>query len=249
MKFVKESFLANGPLSVALVDKRITHNMQNTLLDLDIKIIKTTECPNTYNAIKCHPDISLCKLYDNNIVVAPNVYDYYSKTLKNYGFNVIKGSSLIQNKYPHNISYNVAIFGNYAIHNFKYTDPEILKFLEENNIQKIDVEQGYSKCSICIVDENSIITSDKGIMKASLSFDIDCLLIRQGFIDLFDMNYGFIGGCSGSISSDTIAFFGDIKKHPDYNQILSFITKKNKKIVCLSQENLLDLGSLIPILL
>lgn len=249
MKFVKESFLANGPLSVALVDKRITPNMQNTLINLGIKLIKTIECPNTYNAIKCHPDISLCKLYDNNIVVAPNVYDYYSKILKNYGLNVIKGSSLIQNKYPHNISYNVAIFGNYAIHNFKYTDPEIVKFLEENNIQKIDVKQGYSKCSICIIDEKSIITSDEGIMNACSLFDIDCLLISQGFIDLFDMNYGFIGGCSGSISNDTIAFFGNIKKHPDYEKVLEFITSKNKKILCLSDESLLDLGSLIPILL
>lgn len=249
MKFVKESFLANGPLSVALVDKRITKNMQNTLLDLGIKIIKTTECPNTYNAIKCHPDISLCKLYDNNIVVAPNVYDYYLKTLKNYGFNVIKGSSLIQNKYPYNISYNIALFGNYAIHNFKYTDPKILEFINKNKIQKIDVKQGYSKCSICIVDEKSIITSDEGIVKACSEFNIDCLLITQGFIDLFDMNYGFIGGCSGSISNDTIAFFGDITKHPDYEKIFKFITNKNKKIVCLSEENLLDLGSLIPILL
>lgn len=152
-------------------------------------------------------------------------------------------------KYPYNISYNIALFGNYAIHNFKYTDPKILEFINKNKIQKIDVKQGYSKCSICIVDEKSIITSDEGIVKACSEFNIDCLLITQGFIDLFDMNYGFIGGCSGSISNDTIAFFGDITKHPDYEKIFKFITNKNKKIVCLSEENLLDLGSLIPILL
>lgn len=247
MKFVKQPFIVDGPLSIALVDKRITSNMEDTLRDLGIKVLKTTECSNTYNSIKYHPDIILCKLYDNNVVVAPNVYDYFFKILGNYNFNVIKGNSVIENKYPNNIYYNIAIFGKYAIHNFKYTDPKILEFLEVNNIQKIHVKQGYSKCSICIVDDNSIITSDNGIFKACLSYNIDCLLIRKGFIDLFDMSYGFIGGCSGIISNDTIAFYGDITRHPDYEKILTFITSKNKKLICLSGENLLDLGSIIPL--
>lgn len=150
-------------------------------------------------------------------------------------------------KYPNNIQYNVAILGNYAIHNFKYTDNIILEYLDKFNIKKINVKQGYCKCSICIVDENSIITSDEGIHKEVIKYGIDSLLIEKGYIDLFDLDYGFIGGCSGLISKDTLSFFGDIKKHPDYNRILEFVNKKNKKIISLSNEKLLDLGSLIPL--
>ena len=247
MKFVEESFITNERLSLAIVDKRITIDMENKLKNYDINIIKTPSCDDTYNAIKHHPDISVCKLDVNNIVVAPNVYDYYNDILSNYNFNVIKGNSTISKKYPNNIQYNVAILGNYAIHNFKYTDNIILEYLDKFNIKKINVKQGYCKCSICIVDENSIITSDEGIHKEVIKYGIDSLLIEKGYIDLFDLDYGFIGGCSGLISKDTLSFFGDIKKHPYYNRILEFVNKKNKKIISLSNEKLLDLGSLIPL--
>lgn len=247
MKFVEESFITNEKLSLAIVDKRITIDMESKLKDYDINIIKTPSCNDTYDAIKYHPDISVCKLNFNNIVVAPNVYDYYNEVLSKYNFNVIKGNSTISKKYPNNIQYNIAILGNYAIHNFKYTDDIILEYLDKFNIKKINVKQGYCKCSICIVDENSIITSDKGIHKEVIKYGIDSLLIEKGYIDLFDLDYGFIGGCSGLISKNTLSFFGDIKKHPDYSRILEFVNNKNKKIISLSNEKLLDLGSLIPL--
>ena len=123
----------------------------------------------------------------------------------------------------------------------------INRYIEKNNIKKINVNQGYSKCSICIVDENSIITSDNGIYNECIKHNIDCLLIRQGYIDLFNMDYGFIGGCSGLLCNDELSFYGDIKKHPDYKKILHFVKSKNKKIISLSDENLLDLGSIIPL--
>lgn len=248
MNFVKTSFIPEDKISLALVDKRITIDMKNKLNNLNINIIESSPCVETYDAISCHPDITLLKINGNNIIVAPNVYDYYSEKLVPLGFNIIKGDSFIKNKYPYNIGYNVAIFGKYAIHNFKYTDKKILEFLDKNNFIKINVKQGYCKCSICIVDESSIITSDEGIYKEVMKHDIDCLLIKKGHIDLFDLNYGFIGGCSGLISKDDLVFFGDISKHPNYNEIKKFIESKNKNIICLSTEKLLDLGSLIPLI-
>lgn len=247
MEFVKESFIVNGNLSLALLDKRITNKMEKSLSERNIEVIKTPVCNETYEAITHHPDITVCKLNDNNIVVAPNVYEYYYNNLQPLGFNVIKGESFIEYNYPNNIQYNVAIFGNYAIHNFNYTDKKILEYLDKNNIKKIHVKQGYCKCSICIVDESSIITSDEGIYKEAIKNELNCLLIEKGHINLFDLNYGFIGGCSGLISNDTLAFFGDISNHPSYNEIVDFISSRNKNIISLSNEELLDLGSIIPL--
>ena len=247
MKFIKNSFIPEKKISLALVDKRITKEMKNQLRKLNISIIESIPCDNTYDAIKYHPDICFIKINNNNIIVAPNVFDYYKKILSPLGFNVIKGSTYIKDKYPNNIQYNIAILGKYAIHNFKYTDKEILKYLDDNNFTKINVRQGYSKCSICIVDENSIITSDEGIYKETLKYDIDCLLIEKGHINLFELNYGFIGGCSGLISNNKLIFFSDISKHPNYKEIKEFVESKNKKIISLSKEKLLDLGSLIPL--
>ncbi|MBC8631376.1 Uncharacterised protein [uncultured Clostridium sp.] len=247
-KYSRESFVINEDLCLALVDKRITCDMELELKKRNIQIIKTTECKECYNAIKYHPDISICNLGEGNIVVAPNVYEYYFNILKKLGFNILKGDSYIKRDYPHNIQYNVAIFGNYAIHNFEHTDKKILDYINKKKLTKINIKQGYSKCSICIVDENSIITSDVGIYKTVLKYGIDCLLIQSKNIDLFELNYGFIGGCSGLISKDKLAFFGDITKHPDYENIKKFLKSKNKEIVNLSKERLLDLGSIIPLM-
>ncbi|WP_334305977.1 DUF6873 family GME fold protein, partial [Clostridioides difficile] len=38
------------------------------------------------------------------------------------------------------------------------------------------------------------------------------------------------------------------KKHPDYERIKSFVESKNKEIVTLSCENLLDIGSIVPLM-
>lgn len=248
MKYTKESFIFDGELCLALVDKRITCDMELELKRRNIEIIKTIGCDETYDAIKYHPDICICNLGNGDIVVAPNVYDYYNDILTNKGFNVIKGDSYIGMKYPYNISYNITIFGKYALHNFKYTEANILNYINEKNLIKINLNQGYSKCSICIVDESSIITSDIGIYNAVKAYNIDCLLIEKGHIDLFNLDYGFIGGCTGLIGKNKLAFLGDVTKHPDYSKIEAFLKLKNKEVVCLSEEKLLDLGSIIPLM-
>lgn len=248
MKFVKSSFIPDKSISLALVDSRISESMVQKLNKLNINIIKSIKCNETYNAISCHPDICVIKLNDNNILVAPNVFDYYDSCLTPLGFNVIKGSLHIDNRYPNNVHYNVVILGNNVIHNFKYTDNVLLDYIEKHNMNKINVNQGYCKCSICIVDENSIITSDEGIYKEVIKHNIDCLLIEKGHIDLFELDYGFIGGCSGLISQDTLAFFGNIEKHPNFKEIDKFVSERNKKIISLSKEKLTDLGSLIPLI-
>ncbi len=67
---------------------------------------------------------------------------------------------------------------------------------------------------------------------------------------MFDMNYGFIGGCSGLLSKNEneIGFLGDIEKHPNFEEIRDFLAKRGKKVVSLSNKKLIDLGSIIPIL-
>lgn len=249
MEFNNHPFIANGDLCLVLVDERISWQMENELKKRNIEILKSIECKNTYNSIGYHPDICVFYLGDGRIIVEPKVYEEYKSMLKGYGFKVLKGEREVKEKYPYNVHYNVAIVGEYAIHNFKYTDPTILRYIEENNLKKINIKQGYAKCSICIVDDKSIITSDEGIYNSLKETDIDCLLIRSGHIKLENMNYGFIGGCTGLISKNKIAFCGDVTNHPDYESIKEFLKSKNKEIVILSKEKLLDLGSIIPLMI
>jgi hypothetical protein len=190
--------------------------------NMEYEIIKIEKSLNTYDSISNHPDIFLFSTGEKLIVDA-SIYDELKEKL---GKCVIKGNSQVQNKYPNNIQYNVARVGKYLIHNKKYTDKLII---ENSNRKWIDVNQGYSKCNTLIVDDNSIITSDKGIYKEVIANGLDALLISQGYIFLKGLEYGFIGGASVRLK-DEIIFYGDISNHPDFKVIKIFIESKNLKI-------------------
>lgn len=249
MEYVKNSFYVDKKISTCIIDGRVSENIESYLNEIGIKTIKTPKCLEVYDAISYHPDIQFFNCGNGKIIVSPNVYEEYLEILKDYKLEIIKGERKLNKKYPKDIAYNVCIVGKYAIHNFKYTDDKVLKYIEEKGYEKINVNQGYSKCSICVVDNNSIITSDKGIVNSIKESGacIECLLIENGDIDLFDMDFGFIGGCSGNISKKEIAFLGNIEKHSDFRIIKEFLERKNKKIVSLSKNKLIDLGSIIPI--
>ena len=60
--------------------------------------------------------------------------------------------------------------------------------------EKINVSQGYSKCSLCIVNENSVITEDDGIAEVLKRHNMDVLKISAGDVLLSGLDYGFLGG-------------------------------------------------------
>ena len=249
MKFVESPFCFNGKLKTCIVDGRITDELENNLIKRGIKVIKTPKCKVVYDAISYHPDIQFFNCGKGRIIVASNLYEEYFDVLEGLGLDIIKGEKSLSKKYPADVAYNVCIVGKYAIHNFDYTDDVVLKEIDDCKYEKINIKQGYSKCSICVVDDKSIITADKGIVETikNSGADIECLLIEEGSIDLFEMNYGFIGGCSGLLSNKEIGFLGDIEKHPDFESIKKFLEERGKIAISLSNEKLLDLGSIIPI--
>ena len=76
---------------------------------------------------------------------------------------------------------------------------------------------------------------------------MDVLLIRQGYIELPGVDYGFIGGSSFKVNKNTLAFTGNIKLHPDYNNIKSFAHNHNVELLSLTENTMIDIGSIIPI--
>ncbi|WP_158408890.1 DUF6873 family GME fold protein [Peptoclostridium acidaminophilum] len=247
LKFIENSFIPQGNATMFIIDSRTPDEAKDMLVKRG-QIIETKPSENTYAAISGHPDISVCHLGGREIVVAPDSFEHYKELLSIYGFNVICGRSELQHSYPHNIQYNVAFVGKHAIHNFRHTDTVILEHIRKNGYVLVDVKQGYSKCSTCVIDGNSIITSDEGIHRAAMNFGIESLLIEKGGISLEGFEYGFIGGCSGLISENEIAFIGDLTEHACYRAMREFIEKRNREIVILGEFKLADYGSIIPLL-
>jgi hypothetical protein len=97
------------------------------------------------------------------------------------------------------------------------------------------------------VAEDALIVSDEGIYNTLSKYNFDILKIRSGFIELKGVNYGFIGGASGFVSNDTLAFSGNVTKHPDYKKIMEFATRHGVNIISLSQNTMSDIGTFIPL--
>ena len=145
-----------------IVDSRMRNVEKNTLKYLGYKLIELKKSNNVYAEISSHVDIFTTKINDT-LVVEKSKFENLDFLLKNSQYNVISGKEEVGLHYPDDIKYNVCIVGNYAIHNFKYTDKTVLKKLKESGYELINVEQGYTNCSIAVIDNTSVITTDKKI--------------------------------------------------------------------------------------
>ena len=185
-------------------------------------------CGSVRGSINSHPDIFMCKM--GTSTNAPLVKA--DKTQLGY-------------EYPHNIKYNAVCLDKYFIHNLKYTAPELLEKAKSMDKTLINVQQGYTKCNMAVVNGSSVITSDEGICRALSDYsDIDVLKITPGCVDLPGYSTGFLGGTSG-IVGDTMLFCGDLSRHPDYYDILQFILERGINVKFFDSIPLLDVGSFI----
>lgn len=249
LKPIRIPNLPTDKVEAVIIDGRASEKIKEILRQQEILLIETLPHPDLYLAIAYHPDMMFHHIEDNIMVYAPNTPQPLIDKLEGIGLEMIKGQALLKDKYPSTIPYNVARIGKYAFHNKKYTDPVIRELLENRGIEFINVKQGYSKCLTCIVNEDSIITSDMDIFKKALAIGIDGLLIKpDNCIKLEPFDMGFIGGATGLINKNKLFFAGDLKFHKNFNEILNFISLKNVDMVKINDEMLMDLGTIIPVM-
>ena len=74
------------------------------------------------------------------------------------------------------------------------------------------------------------------------------LIHQKGDIALCGHPYGFIGGASGKISDSTVVFFGDIRKHGDFERISEFLHLHGCDFECTDKGSLRDIGGILPII-
>ncbi len=246
-KFILIPNLPEDRVKTVVVDYRTDNRILLFLNSLGIEAIKTECCNELYDAINGHADIFIHHVGENSLVLAPNIYEKMSLKFIKKGFAVTKGDAWLQRNYPQNIAYNVLRIGKYAFHNTKYTDRQIRLLYEQRGIKLIHINQGYAKCSVCIVNENAAITSDIKIAKTLEHYGIETLRIKPGDIELIGLDYGFLGGASGLISKFEIVFTGCIHRLKDCGKIIDFLNEKGIKVILLSNKQIIDIGSIIPL--
>ncbi len=223
-----------------IVAKDAPQTAKQNLKNMGYCLIESAPLSNVNKALKYHPDMQIVK-GDNCYICAPECYEYYKPYFEMLNIKLVRGSAAPCEKYPLDVCYNVAVVGNYAVHNFNYTDKQ---FLKHSSLEHINVKQGYSKCSLCVVSSNAAITSDEAIAKTLANYGIDVLKVSAGNVTLEPFEYGFIGGASGLIDKNKLAFCGDISLHPDYQKIKCFCSKHDVEIINLTSGQLVDVGTI-----
>lgn len=243
MKYIENPNLPQGRVTAAAISAQAGESI-NKLNKLGIKTLTI----NPYNAlpepVNSHADLQILHL-GNNVIFCQNEHLCAGEFAKKFKLCKIKATA--GNRYPDDVKLNCSIIGNKIICNKKTIAQEILEYADTNNLTVINVNQGYARCSICIVNENAIITDDESIFEAAGKFFNDTLFISKGSIGLKGYNYGFIGGCCGKIDKNKIAFNGAIESHKDYKKIIDFLSRNEVECIELNDNPLYDIGGILPL--
>ena len=235
--------------STVIIGEKYCNILQNGVGKLGINILSMPDNPYVDDRLSGHADLSVLHLGGNRLLIAPYLRgSRFSQQLVNMGFD-IKFAGIEQSAlYPNDAQMNVCILRDKVIYNPKTVPDTIVKYLTiGNRAVQISSRQGYSRCSVCVVNDNAIITADEGICRSAEARGVDVLKIRPGYIDLPGFDYGFIGGASFKISDTKLAFTGRLDRHPDAERIIEFASLHNIDIVYITDKPAFDIGGVIPI--
>lgn len=231
-----------------IIDERMRKIEKEKLKVLGYKLIEMKASKNVYKEISSHVDIFTCKI-GNKLIIEPSMYKKIKEELS-YNDCIEQGHEKVQKIYPYDIKYNVCTIGRKALHNFKYTDDKIKEELTKKGYELINTTQGYTNCSIAVIDENSAIVTDKGLYKILKKHNIDVLYLEyEPDIKLLTSNgysdkNGFIGGAISRIG-ESIIIFGDLNKIDKEEKIRKFILSKKLNIIDFEELDVIDYGGIV----
>jgi hypothetical protein len=227
-------------MALCVCDKRLPYEAKKTLSRY-ADLIEFATSGITYEAISGHPDIFFFKV-KSSLIAAPNVPEEYLRMLDTKKIAYMRGTCPVGSAYPASAAYNAAVTENFLIHKTDITDPAILDACCD--MEKLSVQQGYTRCNLLPLKGNSFITSDSGIYKSLLSRNLNVLYVKPDGILLPGFGNGFFGGACG-VYRNTVFVAGSLKHYPHGRQAEDFLRSLKYDIVELYDGPLFDCGSLL----
>lgn len=248
MMFVSKANLP-GSAALVLLGEKYCGALKKPLENLGLKVLAVPENKAVDPRLSSHADLSVVHTGGAGIYLAEFLKGSELEfELRRLGFKVEYPNISFGCNYPFDCAMNICCVGDNAIFCDKTASADIVEKLKQRGYKPILCNQGYTKCLISVVSENSIICSDKGISSACREKGIEVLEISQGNIELEGFEYGFIGGSSFKLSESKLVFTGLLDSHPDRYRILDFLDAKGIKPVFLTEKCIFDVGSILPIM-
>ncbi len=222
-----------------MIGERYSHKLLKPLIAQGFQVILMPDNIYVDERLSGHTDLSAIKINNKRIVVSKHIGEHEGivNYLTNIGYEILVAENEQNRSYPYDAMLCACIIGEYIIHNTKITDSAVKSAFKGKAIQ---VNQGYTNCTICAVDSSGVITSDNGIADRLIDEGFDVELIEQGLVKLDGYDYGFIGGASFT-TNDTVYFTGRFPQHAA-RSIESFIKCRGKHIIYLTDEPAFDIG-------
>lgn len=231
----------------AIIDNRMPAASLFRLQKLGFEVISLPRAEYLAEPVSAHPDMLMFmgfgKLFCHNGYYQGNK-NLFDKIAEASGLELAVSGQHTSAEYPYDVLFNCVLLGNRLLCNRNTVSEMILNEATSKDFEIIHTNQGYTKCSVCKVNDNAIITSDKSIYKVCISHKIDALLISAEGVRLCGYNCGFVGGASGC-DGENIYFCGDISLHPDGEKIVEFCNSHGRNLISLSDEELYDVGSIL----
>ena len=248
MKFIEAPNLPSGNVDKLIIGQKYAGLLEKTLINHGISPIFIPNNPNVDDRMSGHADMSMLHVGGRKVVLADYLKDTgFAHEMMEAGFDVIVSNTRQGLKYPRDCGLNVCMAGKYVIYNPDTVYDDIDNFLTIDGLIKIPSRQGYSRCSVCVVDGQSIITADEGVGKAAAGAGMDVLMVKTNLVSLDGYNCGFIGGATFKLSKCKLAFTGIISDEKEKQRIENFIAERNVIPKYLTEEKLFDIGSAIPL--
>ncbi len=245
-----DSFLKNPHVPQGIVTEAVAgegaKSFETVFASYGVKLHYIEPLKHLVFPMNTHADCAVCSLPEKTFYLDKGQTALGAYLLER-GANVFYRSEELLNGYPQEAALNCLPFGKTLLCNKKTVDSSLLKLAISEKYAIINCRQGYTKCSVAPVSKNALMTDDVGIFEA-MQKDFDVLLLNKGDVKLQGFPYGFIGGACTLLKNDVMLFFGDVKQHRDYENILSFLRNHHVYAANAAAGPLQDIGSVIPLL-
>lgn len=218
--------------------------LSEAFLQRGIKLTCVGPCPALPQPVSGHIDLMTVQIGESHFA-APESEPLLSPY---WNGSKITVAEHLQAEYPGDVLLSALQVEGYLLCRISSISKDVKRKALQENLELLDVNQGYVKCSVCKCSEHAVITDDPSIASALRSQTaVRVLEISKGDIRLPGYSYGFIGGASGKVGN-TLYFFGNLDGVRDAGKIRDFLAENEIPYVCLSHSQpLTDIGGIIPV--
>jgi hypothetical protein len=240
-QYIERPGLPRGKVTSVIIGTEYARYI-HAIESLGIDTVKVPANPDISPNIACHADMSVFHCGRNEFFITASsqltecIYMHYNGLI----LHIAEKCGM---KYPDDVKTNACIIGSKIFCSKTGTSKEIIRYAEERGYEPVFVNQGYVKCSVCILDENHIITDDRSIETAAEKNGINVFRYDGNDVILKGYDRGFIGGTCGKISDSEIVFTGRFKT----DEIERYAESSGINVKYLSDDAPYDVGSIIPV--